>query len=156
MKLTISTHLTANAERVWQEAQTTRLFAYVAAPLLTFKPRNAAHWPEHWHPGRYAVQLRLGGCIAFGTQWIVISLAEADPSAAQRCYQLHDQGYSRLISRWDHTITVCELPDGTTHYCDTVDVQAGWLTPLIWLYARLFFSYRQYCWRRLVRRGFRY
>jgi hypothetical protein len=46
--------------------------------------------------------------------------------------------------------------DDRTHYRDVVYVEAGWLTPAIWLYASLFYRHRQRRWRRLVRNGFDY
>jgi hypothetical protein len=46
--------------------------------------------------------------------------------------------------------------EGTTHYTDQVEIQAGLLTPLVWALASIFYRYRQFRWRRLVAADFAY
>jgi hypothetical protein len=60
------------------------------------------------------------------------------------------------IATWDHHIIMRETEDGRTHYTDQVEVKAGRLTPFIWVYASLFYRYRQHRWRRLVAQAFDY
>jgi len=66
--------------------------------------------------------------------------------------KLRDNGYSALITTWDHWITV--EPDGErgTRYRDEVEVKAGLLTPFVWLFAQVFYRHRQRRWRALARR----
>jgi hypothetical protein len=40
---------------------------------------------------------------------------------------------------------------GRCRYSDEIEVRAGALPPLVWLYAQLFYRYRQRRWRRLER-----
>ncbi|MBN8607821.1 MAG: hypothetical protein J0L81_12970 [Caulobacterales bacterium] len=47
-------------------------------------------------------------------------------------------------------------PDGDgALYRDRVRVEAGLLTPGVWMFAALFFRWRQMRWRALVKRGFK-
>lgn len=68
---------------------------------------------------------------------------------------LGDNGYSPLISKWDHLITAQEVNGGTL-YRDSVTIKAGVLTPFVWLFARLFYAHRQRRWATLAANGFNY
>jgi transglutaminase-like putative cysteine protease len=48
-----------------------------------------------------------------------------------------------------------EAGDGT-RYTDTVEVRAGPLTVIVWMFAQAFYRHRQRRWRSLVRHGFRF
>jgi hypothetical protein len=60
-----------------------------------------------------------------------------------------------LIHCRDHWITIAPgAADGTTHYTDRVEIEAGLLTPLIAGFARVFYAHRQRRWRALAATGF--
>lgn len=151
-----ATMLDCPPERAWQEVQTSRLLAYIAAPLVAFEPVAPPALPERWAEERYLVQMRLFGHIPFGEQWIVITRPVIDTTPGYQHYQLRDNGHGDVIATWDHWIIMRETEDGRTHYTDQVEVRAGLLTPFIWAYASLFYRWRQHRWRRLVARGFVY
>lgn len=85
--------------------------------------------------------------------WQVVGIERQPPVGAIR--RLRDNGRSLLIQRWDHLITV--EPDGSrrTRYTDRIEIEAGWLTPLVWAFAQVFYAHRQRRWRRLAASGFR-
>jgi hypothetical protein len=148
--------LNCSPERAWQEVQTSRLLAYITAPLVVFEPVDPPALPECWAEERYLVRMRLFGLIPFGSQWIVITKPVVDPTLGRRHYELRDNGHGEVIATWDHRIIMRETEEGRTHYTDRVTIRAGLLTPFIWAYASLFYRYRQYRWRRLVENGFAY
>jgi hypothetical protein len=149
MKVSRSTHIALEPETVWAEVQTAGLLQHIAWPLVRFIPVDEAAFESFQPGGRYQVKLRLFGMIPFGTQWIVSSLHEAD--GTQWPKRLRDDGYSALISKWDHWITVAPDKDGGTRYSDEVDVSAGALTPFIWAFAQIFYWHRQRRWRGLAK-----
>jgi hypothetical protein len=151
-----TTILDCPAERAWQEAQTSRLLAYVAWPLVVLQPIQPTELPESWAESSYLVRMRLFGCLPFGNQSIVISRPFVDPTPGRQRYVLRDNGHGNLITTWDHVITIRETEDGRTHYTDRVEIRAGILTPFIWSYASLFYRHRQRRWRRLARTNFSY
>lgn len=153
MRFTLSTILACPADRVWAEVLRPRLLDYVAHPVLRFSPVDPPQFPQEWRPGEYVVALRLVGVVPLGTQTIGISFP---PPVRPGERVLHDAGRSALIAVWDHRITVAPADAGTTRYTDTLRIEAGLLTPLIWTWARLFFGHRQRRWRRLVANGFDY
>jgi hypothetical protein len=152
MELSLCTVLDASAERVWGEARTSRLLHYVAAPWVTFEPITPLRLPEIWQEGSYLVRMRFLGVLPIGKQWIVISYPE--PDAGPRHYLLKDEGRGDLASSWRHLMTIRPRADGCCNYCDHVNVQAGFVTWLVWAFAWVFYRHRQYRWRRLVAHGF--
>jgi|AntRauTorckE6833_2_1112554.scaffolds.fasta_scaffold01627_5 ligand-binding SRPBCC domain-containing protein len=156
MKATMSTLLDANPERVWTELQRPELLVYVAAPLVVVEPVEPESFPEQWDEGEYRVAMRLFGLIPLGEQTIRTSKVRVDDADGGQFYQLRDDGTGQLVSVWDHLISIRETPDGKTVYTDEIEVNAGVLTPVIWLFAALFYRHRQRRWRKLVANDFEY
>ncbi len=149
--VSISTHLPASPDAVWDHVQTPRLLHHVAWPLIRFVPKGAP-WPaERWTEGRHETWMFLFGLIPIGWQVIGIELPTATPGR----HVVRDNGYGPLIRRWDHWIEI--EPEGRgTRYTDTVHIDAGLLTPLITAFAKIFYRHRQRRWRSLARSGFAY
>jgi ligand-binding SRPBCC domain-containing protein len=156
MHFKVSTLLECPVEVAWREALTPRLLRYVARPLQVFVPLQPAQWPEQWEAKRYLVSLRAFGLIPLGQQWIDISFPVADVTDNQQSYQIRDNGQGQLVRRWDHRITLKAVNEGVTLYTDTLEIDAGIITSLVWLYAQCFYRYRQARWRHLVKRHFQY
>jgi hypothetical protein len=152
----MTTVLACTPEKVWQELRRPRLFRYVCKPLVTFEPVQPAQLPEEWEPCEFLVRMYLFGQVPLGKQWIRPSLEAPRSTAGRTTYEMHDNGSSGLCKRFDHYLTAEETVDGQTRYTDRVEIQAGLLTPLVWLLARTLFHWRQRRWRRLVRNGFDY
>lgn len=150
MRVRIETRLEAPIDRVWDALQTPALLRHVAAPLLFFRPVGQP-FPERFADGRVRVSMWLFGAIPFGRQWIDVSRPEGQDGVRR----IRDNGSGDLVRRWDHMIAVRALSPQTTHYEDTVEIDAGLLTPAVWLFAVVFYRWRQHRWRRLVRRSFR-
>jgi len=150
MRVSVATHLQCSLEQAIAEVKTPRLLEYVTYPVLTFQPVEPASFPELWVEGTYWVKLKLFGLLPFGRQAIVISYSTADNT-----FMLRDNGHSAMIKTWDHRITIEKVDSGVL-YRDEVKVSAGILTPAIWLFALLFYRYRQRRWKLLARRAFDY
>lgn len=156
MTIRHTTTLRATPERIWQEVLTPKLLAFVAKPLIHFVPDTPPAFPQHWGNNKHLVKLRVFGFLPFGTQWIVTSIEREDTQRGQQAYTLRDNGYSDMITKWDHWIFIEELPDGFTRYTDQIEVQAGILTPCIGIFAWIFYWHRQRRWRSLVKQNFKY
>lgn len=148
MKVELSTTIGLPAEIVWEEVQTAALLVHVSWPLVRFAPVGAEPLDACTPGGRYQVRLWLFGVLPFAAQWIVISVHEPDSGNWPK--RLRDNGYSAIIRRWDHWITITPNADGTTFYRDEVEVSAGILTPGVWAFAQLFYRHRQRRWRKLA------
>lgn len=130
-------------ETVWSELQKTATLDFVAAPVIKF--RYKCDKPEHWAEGQYPVEMLLFGIIPLGEQTIAITFLQPTDGT----YTMRDDGFSNLISKWEHQIKV-EKVNSLTRYTDTVEISAGMLTPLVWLFASCFFYHRQNRWKKLA------
>lgn len=151
MQIDLSTQLPCSLAEVVAQVRTPRLLRQVASPLLSFSPLTPAEFPSTWSEGTYWVELKLLGLLPIGRQAIVISYPQAGNA---KIFMLRDNGYSPLIKKWDHLITAQEV-DGGTRYRDSVTIEAGILTPFIWLFAHLFYAHRQRRWATLAANGFK-
>lgn len=146
-----ATFLPCPFERCLEQVVTSKLLQYVASPIVAFVPVSPPALPERWEDGMYVVGLRLFGFIPLGLQTIDISV----PSRSSSHIELRDNGYSSLISKWDHLITI-RSAEGGCIYSDRLEVEAGVLTPFVWAFAWLFYRHRQRRWLRLVSKAFEY
>ena len=150
MKVDIATVLPCTVDDAAAHVMTSRLLQYVAHPLVSFSSVTGTRLPITWTEGTHWVRLTLFGILPFGRQAIVISKLSLPGGFAIR-----DAGHSALIPVWDHRITI-EPHQGGVRYRDQVEVSARLLTPLIWLFAQIFYRHRQRRWLRLASNGFDY
>jgi hypothetical protein len=150
MKVDLAIVLPCDLEAAAEQVMSTRLLQYVAHPLVAFSPVAGTAFPDRWTEGTHWVRLKLFGFLPFGRQAIVISRPLLPGGVAIR-----DAGHSALIPVWDHVITI-QPTEGGVRYRDEVTVSARVLTPLIWLFAQLFYRHRQRRWLRLASTGFDY
>ncbi|MEM6266176.1 MAG: hypothetical protein AAF707_01525 [Pseudomonadota bacterium] len=146
----LTSHLECHPDEAWRQVQTSALLQHVTHPLIRFVPRGG-DFPAIWQPGEYRAWMFLFGLVPLGWQAVVISHPAPD---GNRRY-VRDDGYSPLIKSWDHWVII--EPDERadhTRYTDRVLIDAGVLTPLIALFARIFYAHRQRRWRALAKTGF--
>lgn len=148
MKLKRTTNLSCDFQTAVNVVKKSSLLHYVAYPLVVFKPTNDS-FPVVWMPGTHWSSLKLFGIIPFGKQAIVISFEEA-----QSKFIMIDRGYSALIRKWHHTITIEPLSKKESTYKDEVEIEAGLITSLIWIFAHIFYRHRQKRWIELCAKNF--
>ena len=147
----ITTHLAAPPERISAEIMRPALLLHVSAPMLRFQPIDPPALPETWRDGQYKLRMLAFGILPVG--WQTVGL-ETQPMRGE-VWSIRDNGHGAMIKTWDHMIEVAPDGDGS-RYTDRVTVDAGWLTPFVALFARIFYRHRQRRWRRLVANGFDY
>ena len=133
-----------------EAVKTPRLLFFVASPLVRFVPTRGTVVPRVWEEATYWFGLRIFGFLPFGEQAVRITFS---PGADD--FRVRDDGYSRLVKRWDHRILI-ERSGAGVRYCDELNIEAGVLTPVVWLFAFLFYRHRQRRWSRLVKHEFDY
>ncbi|MEL6583407.1 MAG: hypothetical protein AAFQ36_06210 [Pseudomonadota bacterium] len=143
MRIAVEAVLRAAPNEVRAALDNPALLRFIAWPLLGFRPIGAP-FPERWTPGEYRAWLLFAGVFPLGRQWIVIS----HPTPMS----LRDNGRGDLVRRWDHLIVLEAHPKGTL-YRDRVDIEAGVLTLPVWVFAWVFYRWRQRRWQRLIANG---
>ncbi len=139
-----ATNLPCPPQMVWDEVQKASLLHEVIWPIVVIQGQE---WPERWSESA-ALRCRsfLFGLIPLGLR--TLQFERVDPQARE----IRTHEFDPLCRRWDHCVRVRELPNGQTKYSDTVEIDAGWLTPLVWLFASCFYRHRQRRWHRVVQR----
>lgn len=122
-------------------------------PLLRFEPIDPETVPAVWADGgRYPVRLRALGVVPLGTHRIETTVPMLDSTPGAQVYCLRNEGSGDLASRWDHRMVVEEGRENRTRYTDEAHIEAGALTPLLWLGAHVLYWYRQHRLRAVLSR----
>jgi hypothetical protein len=139
----ITTSLSTNAERVFAAVQKTGTFLYITRGMLGFSGANK--WPATFDEGD-ELQTRMWFFHVIPGWRHYLRLVSVDPAEME----LHSNEHGGPIRKWNHRIKIEPATESSCHYLDEIDIEAGILTPLIWLYAHVFYRYRQRRWRRLA------
>lgn len=143
----LETELGADVGRVWDAMLRPATFLYVVRGL--FSVPMLAGRTEPFEAGES------------GTAWLfvfhvipayrhTINVISVDP--ASHTVRTHEHG--GMLRVWNHTLHAEPIDGGRTRYSDTLEIDAGPLTPVVAFGARWIFRYRQRRWHRLVRRQF--
>ena len=147
MRVSIQSLLPCSADAAWEAVQTFRLLEEVAAPLISLHPLPGEEAPLRWHEGR-TVRLRpyLFCIIPLGIRTLRFERVSGDNR------EIQTREFDPLISRWDHHMHFEPLGERQCCYRDEIILEAGWLTPLVWLFAQFFYRHRQRRWRKVAAR----
>ena len=141
----ISTIMKTTPELLWKEITRPQSLQYVAAPILYFTPKEDTEFHENWEINKeYNLKLFLFKVLPLGSHKIV--LRKIDPSAKK----IISKESGALAKVWNHTITFHAINSGQIKYTDIIEIKAGLLTPLIWLFSHIFYRHRQRRWKRLL------
>jgi hypothetical protein len=150
MKLRQHTLLNLPIEQVNDLVKSPLLLDFVAAPLIKFIPVGV--FPSQWNANTdYEATMFLFGFIPLGQQSIRIRI-DTSKQIQNQSYVFVDDGQSNLIPKWYHQIEL-HKNGYQTLYVDTLEIRAGWLTFFVWLFAQVFYWYRQRRWQLLVSMG---
>ncbi|MBR1584937.1 MAG: hypothetical protein IJ662_05295 [Clostridia bacterium] len=127
---------------VFAKLQELSTLQYIAAPYASFTPIDAAQ-PAVWTVGSTsAYRFRLFGFIPFGTHTIHIERFDRDG--------IRSREGNEHVPVWNHKIYLKDHGNDT-EYTDEVDIEAGWKTVFIWLWAKAFYAHRQKKWIRMLK-----
>lgn len=147
MRVLVESTLPCDADLAWSAVQTSALLHEVCAPIIYLSPEPGAVIPARWENATTVrLRVRMFGLLPLATR--VLHWERIDQTAREMQTREHDA----LIRLWDHRIHVQPLAAGECRYTDDVEVQAGVLTPLVWLFAQAFYRHRQRRWRRVAKR----
>jgi hypothetical protein len=140
----VSTELDAPARLVWEATKRSATLLYVARGMLGFA--EAHRFPEEWREGDVVrTRLLFFDIVPGGVHELRIVRVD------ERNREIYSNERDALVPLWNHRIKVEEISPSLCRYTDEIELRAGLLTPLIWLYAHLFYCYRQRRWRVLAR-----
>jgi len=124
------------------------VMGFLMRPFVIVDPIDPPAFPQRWVPGRYRVKMRLFGRIPLGWQDIVVCDLV---NSGERC-GYRDRGSRSLARIWDHRLLVEACGDGRARYTDRLEVDAGTMTAMVWLFAQVLFWWRHRRWHALIAR----
>jgi hypothetical protein len=141
----VSTDLSIPADLAWATVKRPDTFAYITRGVLGVRPLDD-DIPEVFEQG-FVVRVRLWFFHVLPAWKHEIEVVRLDDATRE----LYTNERGGPVRGWNHLIKV-EAVGSRSRYTDSIDIEAGPLTPIVWLYAQLFYRYRQHRWRKLARR----
>ena len=142
-KIIIRSILEASADVIWERLGQVETLRTIAKPYAFFKPLSDM---TAWQAGEeYDLSFRLFGCIPMGRHHICV--VKWDKSA----WSILTQESDKLATTWNHEIVLKPIDEDKTEYKDTVELDAGFLTPVARLWALAFYRHRQRKWKTLLK-----
>ena len=139
--------LPCSAEQAWEAVRTSALLLEVCRPFVAIQPLSGQSLPAAWAEGAEVFcRSSLFGLIPLGTRSLIFK--RVDPERFE--IQTHES--DPLVKRWDHLIRVNPIDHTRCRYSDRIEINAGLLTLLVWLFAEVFYHYRQFRWQSVVKR----
>lgn len=131
----------APREIVFAKLQELSTLQYIAAPYATFTPVDPDD-PMVWQVGASSsYRFKMWGFIPFGVHTINIERFDID--------RIQSREGNKFVPVWNHKIYLNDI-GGETEYTDEVDIDAGWKTIFVWLWAKAFYAHRQRKWLKLL------
>ena len=140
----VSTELQLSAEQACALARLPATTEHVVKPILHITPAPGQTLPERIESGTQ-LRLRISLFGLFPSWPHEINVVSVEPRS------IHTDEHGGSIRSWRHTLSFTPLDERSCRYEDRIELDAGPLTPLVWLYAHGFYRYRQARWRRLAR-----
>lgn len=144
MMVKVSTMLDAPAERVWAVLRRIPTLVYINRGLIGVP--DVGGWPVEFSEGMN-VSTRLLLFHLIPTWEHHISVVSVDEHKREALTNEH----GGIVRTWNHRIKVEPVSEGKCLYTDEIEIRAGMLTPLVWLFGQGYYRYRQMRWRGLAR-----
>ena len=148
MKMTVkkTSVFSAKQSNVFGLLQRFDTLAYIAKPYATFK--NIDGQTELvWEVGKsFSFDFKMFGFISLGVHIINVKEFNID--------NIYTNEGNPFCPIWNHRIILKEIAERKTEYTDEVEIEAGWKTPFIYLWAKAFYSHRQKKWIKLFNKRY--
>lgn len=134
----------ASKEEIFRKLQRLKTLQYIAYPMATFTPVDRNHRLRWKEETASSYKFRLFGIIPFGIHTIRVIYFDLEKGIYTNESNTH-------VPVWNHKILIEKMDDKNTRYTDIVDIEAGWKTVFIYLWAVCFYSHRQRKWIELLK-----
>lgn len=135
----------AAKDEIFRRLQKLKTLQYIAHPYATFKSVDDTEeliWQED---SAFAFHFKLFALIPFGVHTIKVIQFDIEKG-------IYTQEGNKHVPVWNHKIILEKIDENTTKYTDIVEIQAGWKTLFVYLWANSFYAHRQRKWKRLLKR----
>jgi len=144
MIATIQTYFETSADTAWETLKKKDTFLFITHGFLGF--RGAENWPEKFYEG-LVIDARFIFFHIFPAWKHILRVVKVD-DVNKELYSNENGGPIKI---WNHLIKIVPETSRRCKYTDQVEIHAGLLTLFVWIYAHVFYRYRQYRWKKLIR-----
>ena len=130
---------------VFSKLQRLETLQHIAYPYATFEPVNGKKeliWEKDTVAG---FEFKLFGIIPFGIHTIKVIRFSLEEGIFTEETNVH-------VPIWNPEIVLEKIDENTTKYTDIVEIEAGWKTVFVYIWAVCFYTHRQRMWKRLLKR----
>lgn len=144
--ITITSVFPAAINQIWPLLTKVETLQFIAAPYASFVPLEKGG-ELAWREGETArYNLRIFGFFPMGTHTIAVKTFD------EETHKVFTEEHNRMVPVWNHAISLVALSEESAEYTDNVDIDAGWITPFVVLWSKLFYRHRQKKWLRLLKK----
>jgi hypothetical protein len=142
MRLRIEREIPCGIETAWHAECDPHFLNILSWPFLSFIEQGDVAKP-YWREGEcHLFTVRLLGIFPFGNQNITVEKLDPKAKSIITCEE------GTFIRSWRHEASFhpmasTEAKPGHCRYRDDISFDAGYLSPLVWLSAWVFYQYRQ-------------
>src|SRR5262249_10847158 len=146
MKVCVKSVFDCPPSWAWEKVQTSAHLLRITKPVVNIEAIQGTTMPEIWQEGTQVnCRLTFFGFLPGGRH--ALGIEEVDAEARE----IQSSEGGTLVKSWRHRIRVQKADDGETLYSDEIEIDAGWLTPLVWVFAQLFYRHRQRQWKKIIK-----
>lgn len=135
----------AAKDEIFRRLQKLKTLQYIAHPYATFKSVDDTEELTWQEDSAFAFHFKLFALIPFGVHTIKVIQFDIEKG-------IYTQEGNKHVPIWNHKIILEKIDENTTKYTDIVEIQAGWKTLFVYLWANCFYAHRQRKWKRLLKR----
>ena len=135
----------AAKDEIFRRLQKLKTLQYIAHPYATFKSVDDTEELTWQEDSAFAFHFKLFTQIPFGVHTIKVRQFDIEKG-------IYTQEGNKHVPVWNHKIILEKIDENTTKYTDIVEIQAGWKTLFVYLWANCFYAHRQRKWKRLLKR----
>ena len=135
----------AAKDEIFRRLQKLKTLQYIAHPYATFKSVDDTEELTWQEDSAFAFHFKLFALIPFGVHTIKVIQFDIEKG-------IYTQEGNKHVPVWNHKIILEKIDENTTKYTDIVEIQAGWKTLFVYLWANCFYTHRQRKWKRLLKK----
>ena len=136
----------AAKDEIFRRLQKLKTLQLIAHPYATFKSVDDTEELTWEEDSAFAFHFKLFALIPFGVHTIKVIQFDIEKG-------IYTQEGNKHVPVWNHKIILEKIDENTTKYTDIVEIQAGWKTLFVYLWANCFYAHRQRKWKRLLKRN---
>ncbi len=134
----------ASDREIFEKLQKLETLQYIAYPFATFNSVDGKSTLV-WRAGEDAAfDFKLFGIIPFGIHRIRVIRFDLSNGILTHESNPH-------VPVWNHAIILDRIDHDHARYSDVVDIEAGWKTIFVYLWAVCFYHHRQRKWQKLLK-----